>query len=135
MSIEIAWLRWFVSASDLKTSWLTDSGRPAKSLYQARIFFQISSRLRPADHARRRDRARIHHRVHLGALVPLDRVDGVEDLPRGVHAHVALDGVDALLLHDPGHGEDLGDRLDRDLGLDVPPMVWTWPSTVTTAIP
>src|SRR5262249_60739786 len=47
MSIEMAWLRWFVSASDLNTGWFTASGRPAKSLWNARILFQISSRVEP----------------------------------------------------------------------------------------
>src|SRR5215471_18505507 len=47
MSIAMAWLRWFVSASDLNTGWFTASGRPAKSLWKARILFQISSRLEP----------------------------------------------------------------------------------------
>src|SRR5262245_39638996 len=47
MSMEIAWLRWLVSASDLKTSWFTESLRPAKSEYQLRILFQTTSRLPP----------------------------------------------------------------------------------------
>jgi hypothetical protein len=43
----MAWLRWFVSASDLNTGWFTASWRPAKSPYHARILFQISSREDP----------------------------------------------------------------------------------------
>ena len=58
-------------------------------------------------------------RVHLGALVLLDRDDRVEHLAGGVHAHVVGDRLDARLLHHQRHREDLRDRLDRHLGLDV----------------
>src|SRR4029079_4660872 len=71
------------------------------------------------NHAGGGDGARVHHGVHLRSPVLLDGVDGVEHLAGGVHAHVVLDGVRTLLLHDQGHGEGLGDGLDGDLGGDV----------------
>ena len=43
----MAWLRWLVSLSDLKTGWLTVSGRPAKSEWKPRMLFQTSARVPP----------------------------------------------------------------------------------------
>ena len=47
--------------------------------------------VRALDHARRGDGARVDHRVHLGALVLLDRDDRVEHLAGRVDAHVVDD--------------------------------------------
>src|SRR5678815_5862744 len=47
MSAPIAWLRWLVSDSDLYTSWMTVSDRPAASLWKPRIFFHTSSAFAP----------------------------------------------------------------------------------------
>ena len=61
--------------------------------------------------------------VHLGPaerlLRELDRDDRVEAHAGRVDADRVRDRVGARLLHDLGHREDLGDRLDRDRGLHV----------------
>ena len=60
-----------------------------------------------------------------GAPVPDDRPDAfnrddrVEPRAGGIDADAFLDRAGALLLDDLGHREDLGDRLDRHLGLHV----------------
>ena len=60
-----------------------------------------------------------------GAPVPttvlhaFDRDDRVEARAGRVDADPLLDRLEALLLDDLRHREDLRDRLDRDLGLDV----------------
>ena len=50
---------------------------------------------------------------------PFDRDDRVEPRARRIDADSFLDRLGTLLLDDLRHREDLGDRLDRDLGLDV----------------
>ena len=69
---------------------------------------------RTGDHAGRRDRARVHERIDLMALVLLDRHDRVEDLPGGVHADGVLEHLGAAVLDHAGESENLGDRLDRE---------------------
>ena len=82
-------------------------------------------RCRSRHHAGRRDRARIHQRVHLRRSRSGDRPDAfnrdnrVEPRPCGIDADALCDRARALLLDDLGHREDLGDGLDRHLALHV----------------
>ena len=89
------------------------------------IFCHTASDDWPRDHARRRNRSRIHQRVHLGGPGSDDRPDAfnrddrIEPCARGIDADPLFDGFRSLLLDHLSHREDLRDRLDRDCGLHV----------------
>ena len=89
------------------------------------IFFQTSSAVAPVTMLVAEMAPGIDQRVHLrraGAddgLHAFDRDDRVEAGAGRVDADPLLDRLEPLLLDDLRHREDLRDRLDRDLGLDV----------------
>jgi hypothetical protein len=80
----------------------------------------------------RRDRARVHERIHSGAPVAgydlgaFDRDDRIEAGARRVHANPLLDRLEALFLNDLRRGEHFRDRLDGHFrrhvagGVDLP---------------
>ena len=89
------------------------------------IFFQTASELAPVTMLVAEIAPGLTSGFISGAPVPttvldaFDGDDGVEPRAGRVDADPLLDRVEALLLDDLRHREDLGDRLNRDLGLDV----------------